>query len=69
METYQVADPSRHTGKLILKQSQVPSNKIDSSEEINFYALQLLQRILAETERSNSKGKNGKMKSWLCQWA
>jgi len=49
METYTFADPILNSGKLILKQSSLASTKIESSEEINFYGLQLLQKILSES--------------------
>ena len=69
LETYLIGDNSaKQGGRLVLKQSQVPTSKVESSEEINFYALQLLQRIIQENER-NSKMRSTKIKGWLCNWA
>lgn len=67
MDIYHFMEPVRSNGKLTLKQSQMVSAKIESNEEVNFYALQLLLKVVRETEK-NSKNRVVKPKSWLCNW-
>jgi hypothetical protein len=68
MDTYcfDKEEDVKQNGKIILKQSQV-GNKVENNEEINFYALQLLLKIVRESERT-IKARNVKSKGWLCSW-
>jgi hypothetical protein len=55
------------SAKLIFKQSQVTTAKLDNCEETNFYALQLLLKIIRESEKT-IKSRATRPKGWLCGW-
>lgn len=41
---------------------------MENNEEINFYASELLLKVVRESERS-AKSRGVKPKGWLCNWA
>lgn len=59
-------EKSDRNGKLAL--SSLHTQKVESNDEINYYALQLLLRIMKESERVGKAYSKTVSKSWICGW-
>ena len=67
MDTILFEEEAKSTARIICKQSQVTTKRVENSEETNFYALQLLLKIVRESEKT-IKSRAIRPKGWLCGW-
>lgn len=68
MDTLNFEEETKSTAKIIFKQSQVTNTtRVENTEETNFYSLQLLLKIIRESEKT-VKSRSTRPKGWLCGW-